>query len=544
MARRPPPDRLQFARASIVTQASDDVTRAKHDLERARSLIDDLEAVVWEADASGRFTFVSARAETLLGDPPDAWLAEGFREERLHPDDRAGALGAIASAVQQRRPFDIEYRLCHRDGSLVWVRDLGGPVEAAGVVTGSRGMLVDVSRHKLEEGRRAEMELRYQRLIEHLPAIVYTESVTDDAAGVIYVSPQVRELLGIDPADWIGSSAGWLSRVHEDDRARVRAANDRSGETGEPYAAEYRMITADGRVVWFHDESALVRDENGRPLLWQGVMLDVTEQRRADELEDALVTERAESEALRQMDELKNTFLQAVSHDLRTPLAAILGLAVTLERDDVRLRDDEARDLAARIAVNARKLDRIVNDLLDLDRIGRGIVQPNVVETDVGELVQRILGESDLVRAREVTFDVQHVVAEVDPPKVERILENLLANTARHTPPETRVWVTVREEEGGVTILVEDDGPGIPPELSESIFEPFNRGEATDERGSGVGIGLALVARFAALHGGRAWVGERSGGGASFRVWLPAHARDATDAAEATPSAPSPAPAR
>jgi PAS domain S-box-containing protein len=356
------------------------------------------------------------------------------------------------------------------------------------------------------------------------------------------VSPQIRAILGVDPEDWIGSSAGWLSRVHEDDRARVEAADARSGATGEPFAAEYRITAADGRVVWFHDESALVRDDDGRPLFWQGVMLDVTEERRALELEDALVSERAESDALRQMDELKNTFLQAVSHDLRTPLAAILGLAVTLERRDIELSGDEARDLAGRIAANARKLDRIVNDLLDLDRIGRGIVQPNAVETDVGELVERIVAESDLARARQVAVEVEHAIAEIDPPKVERIIENLLANTARHTPTRARVWVRVHEEDEGVTIVVEDDGPGIPADLRESVFEPFNRGDATPERGAGVGIGLALVARFAALHGGRAWVEEREGGGASFRVWLPIPRRPAAEEPD-PPLEPSRAPA-
>jgi PAS domain S-box-containing protein len=518
------------------------VTRAGRELERARSLIDDLEAVVWEAEPSGRFTFVSARAQTLLGFPAEDWLVGGFRAERMHANDRRGALGAIESAILQRRPFDVEYRLCHRDGSIVWVRDLGRPVIDESGPAGSRGLILDVSRHKLEERRRAEMELRYQRLVEHLPAIVYTETVGGDTAAIVYVSPHVRSILGVDPEDWIGSAAGWLARVHEDDRARVERANTRSNETGEPFAAEYRMRTADGRVVWFHDESVLVRDDDGRPLFRQGVMLEVTEQRRAAELEDALVSERAESDTLRQMDELKNTFLQAVSHDLRTPLAAILGLAVTLERDDVELKEQESRDLAARIAANARKLDRIVNDMLDLDRIGRGIVQPNLVATDVGDLVGRIVADSELARTRQVSVDAERATAEVDPPKVERIVENLLANTGRHTPPGARVWVRVTADTEGVSIVVEDDGPGVPPELRESIFEPFNRGDAPPDRGAGVGIGLALVARFAAMHGGRAWVQEREGRGASFRVWLPAYAPAEPDPSE-MPPAPSQAPA-
>src|SRR6266702_8827318 len=94
---------------------------------------------------------------------------------------------------------------------------------------------------------------------------------------------------------------------------------------------------------------------------------------------------------------MKNTFLQAVSHDLRTPLAAILGLAITLERGDVQLAEGDARDLARRIAINARRLDRLVMNLLDLDRLARGIVAPKRAPTDVGELVRGILAESELV---------------------------------------------------------------------------------------------------------------------------------------------------
>jgi PAS domain S-box-containing protein len=628
------------------------------ELRRLRALVGDLDAVVWEADAaSGRFTFVSQRAWDMLGYAPKMWIdSPTFWADHLHPDDRERALEGFMAGISEGRPHDMEYRFLHRDGSIVWLRDIGHTVrDNQGVPVVVRGLMVEISQHKLAEERRAEVEQRYRRLVhqlpgmvymesveteaeepghllyvspqvesmfgyrvdewladptlwvsrlhpddvpalrdayrrvagrgdryradyrmfardggvvfihdeavlvreedgtpvfwqgvmfdvtqqrladeraqesearyqglvESLPAIVYTESFEEDQGGIVYVSPQVRAILGREPEDWLGATERWLEQIHPDDRERVRAENARADTSHEAFISEYRMLAKDGRSVWFRDESALVRDEDGNPLYWQGVMLDITERVRAEELERALEVEREGVAELRALDEMKNTFLQAVSHDLRTPLAAILGLAVTLEREDVELHPREAKDLASRIATNARKLDRMVNDLLDLDRLTRGIVEPSLEPIDVGEMIYRLVRESDLLVDRQVQITVEPVTAVVDPPKVERIVENLLANAVRHTPSEAKIWVSVTEWQGGVLLAVEDEGKGVPAEERERIFEPFRQGPDAPEHSPGVGIGLALVARFAELLSGRAWVEDRAGGGASFRVWLP-----------------------
>jgi signal transduction histidine kinase len=210
-----------------------------------------------------------------------------------------------------------------------------------------------------------------------------------------------------------------------------------------------------------------------------------------------------------------------VSHELRTPLAAVLGFALTLEREEVQLQDSERRAIIQRLAVNARKLDQLLSDLLDLDRLDRGILEPRRKPTDVASLVRRVVENSEVLGTRPVRVEAQLVVTQLDGPKVERIVENLLVNAARHTPPDSTIWVRVTPEEQGVLITVEDEGAGVPAELREKIFEPFRQGPGTPAHSPGVGIGLSLVARFAELHGGRAWVDERPGGGASFKVFLP-----------------------
>jgi signal transduction histidine kinase len=239
----------------------------------------------------------------------------------------------------------------------------------------------------------------------------------------------------------------------------------------------------------------------------------------------ALQRDRAEHERrvaadLRHMNDAKDTLLHAVSHDLKGPLAGIIGAMQTIRRAALlRLDAQEVDSLYEVVEVSGAKMNRLVDDMLDLERIDRGQVEPEREPTDVGVLARRIAEETPGVQDHPVDVAGDPVIAEVDPGKVERILENLLANAGRHTPIGTPIHVRVIGRPDGVVIEVEDEGPGIRPALREVLFEPYRQGESA--AGRGVGIGLSLVRRFARLHGGEAVVAERPGGGARFVVTLP-----------------------
>ena len=241
---------------------------------------------------------------------------------------------------------------------------------------------------------------------------------------------------------------------------------------------------------------------------------------REQELKDVLKREMAAAARQKAADQMKDTFLRAVSHDLRTPLTAMLGVAITLERTKLNLPKDQALDLIRMLVEKTQKLERLLADLLDLNRLEEGVLEPNRSMTDMRELVHRVVGEVDQLAGWPIGIEAEPITAWVDGPKVERIIENLLLNTTRHTPPGTQVWVKAKANGHDLELIVEDAGPGVPAELQGTIFEPFRRGAAPAQV-RGVGIGLSLVARFTELHGGRAWVDERHGGGAAFRVLLP-----------------------
>ncbi len=258
---------------------------------------------------------------------------------------------------------------------------------------------------------------------------------------------------------------------------------------------------------------------------------------REAELERALARQREDAKSLHEVSQMKDTFLRAVSHDLRTPLTAMHGVAVTLERTKLNLPREQALDLIKMMIEKTRKMDRLLSDLLDLNRMGEGILEPKRGTIDISALAHQVVDEVDQLRGWPIEIDAEPVMVSVDAPKVERIVENLLLNTTRHTPPGTQVWVRAHAGERDLELIVEDAGPGVPAELAGSIFEPFRQGTAAPAPGKkrkGVGIGLSLVARFAILHGGRAWVGERPGGGASFHVLLPDCVRHEGAEAEAS----------
>ncbi len=235
--------------------------------------------------------------------------------------------------------------------------------------------------------------------------------------------------------------------------------------------------------------------------------------------DERLEAETEASDELRAQNDLKNTLLHAVSHDLKGPLAGILGAMQTIRRaQQLSLTDNEMQDLYGVIEQAGAKAARLVDDLLDLDRLGRGQLQPEREPTDVADLARRLIAEVPSLAGHPVRVEGDKVLVNLDTSKVERIVENLLGNAGKHTAPGTPIHVKVMGRPNGVVLIVEDEGDGVPDEIKDTIFQPFRQGE--DARG-GVGIGLSLVQRFAELHGGTAHVEDGPGGGARFVVTLP-----------------------
>ena len=313
-------------------------------------------------------------------------------------------------------------------------------------------------------------------------------------------SDELYRLYDLAPQSVAVTFESFLDRVHPDDRERVRATVERALADGLPFALDHRLDLSNGKVRWLHARGRVVLDGDGKPVRLLGTAQDITERRR--------------------LDELRDNILAAVSHELRTPLTSIRGFALTLQERGPVLSEETRAEMVAHLAQQSSKLERLLIDLLDADRLRHGLVRPSFQAVDVGELAAGVARDY-AADERPVDVRLEPVVAEVDAAKVERIIDNLLANAVKHTPPGTPISLRVRREGDGVLIAVDDRGSGVPEDDRGAIFEIFNRGSTAATHVTGAGVGLSLVAQFTALHGGRAWVQESPDGGASFCVLLP-----------------------
>lgn len=243
--------------------------------------------------------------------------------------------------------------------------------------------------------------------------------------------------------------------------------------------------------------------------------------RWAVRLRRATAAEREAAERMRRAEDLRSAFLAGVSHELRTPLTAIVGYSQTIHRDAERMTSALVEDLSGRLVVNAERLQAMVIDLLEVDRLLQGIGAVNRHPTDVTELAHRIVAMTD---AGDCQIEVEGTTerADIDAAKVERLLQHALHNAVKHSGRAASVVVSVTGDADHVDIRVQDDGLGFPEPLLGRLFDPFVQNDDAALRASpGLGIGLTLVAQFAALHGGRAVASNPEDGGALLTVTLP-----------------------
>ncbi len=466
-------------------------------------------AAAWSVlPSSGTVTW-SERGRALFN-LPGAVVTLGAFLEALHPEDRPRIERAVAQSLREVGAYDEEMRVRAGDGSERWVECLGRALaDESGNAREMAGIALEITGRK-----RAEMALRAsdEKLRLALDAAQMGTWELDVARSQVALSDRTRTLLGFSPGSAPESLESLFFAVHPEDRERIRSALRAALEQRALFDEELRPALA-GSARSISCTGRAYPDDSGRPARVAGTARDITARRRAEE-------------ALREADERKSEFLAVLSHELRNPLAPIKNSLALLSRLPAGASAAErALEVVGR---QVEHLSRLVDDLLDLTRISRNRIELKPERLDLGEAVRTTLEDHrSLFEAKRIRLEMappeHRVFVRADPTRVAQIVGNLLQNSAKFTPAEGEVRVTVAEEGGQAVLRVADSGIGMPAPVLARLFQPFAQPNMSLDRAKGgLGLGLALVKGLAELQGGDVSAfSEGLGKGSELVVRLP-----------------------
>jgi PAS domain S-box-containing protein len=476
----------------------------------------------------GRYFKVNTAMANFLGRSADDLLELNWQDV-TEPDDLESQARGVARAVERaEESVQREKRYVRPDGTIVWglltVTAIRDDTTAEPLYLFAQ--IFDITDLRSAETERRELLARQAALGVEMELLISSTELgvigIDSEGRCTFINRAAASMLGYEPAELIGQTLHDL--VHH------------TKADGTPYPLDECPITQSFRTgVGRHIENEVMWRKNGTsvpveyrayPTMIEGhatgtviTVADISERSERERSQaEAFADQVDTARRLRELNDVKDAFLAAASHDLRSPLTIIIGAASVLSMTPDTNTPD-MRELVRAISRAADRQHRLLSDLLDLDRLSRGAITAHRVTVKVPQTVLQAISNVS-AEGRSIDAKVDAETAYVDQMMLERILENLVGNACKYTPDDTPVEVRAWLQDGDLEVAVADRGRGVPDDAKERIFLPHERGVETTAAGSG--IGLYLVGQFVRLHGGRAWVEDRDGGGAVFRVTLPA----------------------
>jgi PAS domain S-box-containing protein len=475
-------------------------------LARFRELADAMPQIVWSCDATGKVDYLNRRWYELTGKAPGDMDPSGV----IHHEDLDRARAAFRRSIEAGLPYQEEYRLClPGEPEPRWYLGRALPVrDDAGRIVRWYATSTDIHVQKQAEAQLADSR---ERLRAALDASGTGTFRWDIGSGELEWDDNLDRLFGLAAGATAGSLPQFLGLVHPDDRQRVVEACAHSAATGADFDEEFRVVWPDGTVRWLSDKGRVYTGAAGSRYM-SGACVDVTDRRNKED-------------ALRAADRQKDEFLGMLAHEIRNPLAPMMYSTSVLER---RIQDPDLKRPLEIIARQARRMIRIVDDLLDVSRVTQGKISLQRDRIGVAELLAECAEASrPLMETRRHTFVVEPVdlslTVNADAVRLAQVVENLLINAAKYTADGGQVTLGARAEGSWVAISVRDTGIGISSAMLERVFDLFAQVDTSLDRAEGgLGIGLTLVDRLVRMHGGTVEAHSPGlGRGSTFTVRLP-----------------------
>jgi PAS domain S-box-containing protein len=534
-------EEYSFAQARNITHRKQTEIALANSESQFRGLVENTSDLIYIMGLDGVFNYVSPQVKTILGYLSTELIGKSAIEY-IHQDDQHVLMDAIPQLLTTKQSLSgMELRVMRKDGTWCWLVYSSSPMLAVdGTIIGIQGIGRDITTEKalLHERKQAEDSLvasrqKHYNLIQSIDGIVWEYDLATERFS--FVSDRAKATLGYPISDWLSQANFWQNCLHLDDlnlalNTRNKAINDHHS-----CELEYRMITADGQIVWIYDVFTPVYDD-GCLVAMNGLFINISARKKAEiELYQTNNRLKLAIGELQQATRLKDDFLATMSHELRTPLNAVLGMSEALQEEVFGSLNLQQMKSLKTIERSGRHLLELINDILDVSKISAGKLELDISTVTVNNLCKSSLAfiqQKALKQQIQVDLHLSPGVScmVIDERRMRQVLINLLSNAVKFTSSGGRVSLSINLwdqgadgiDMAGVSLAVTDTGIGIDSADHQRVFEPFVQLDSSLNRNfEGTGLGLALARQIVELHGGQIRLKSEVGKGSCFTIYLP-----------------------
>nr|CBH38782.1 putative sensory transduction histidine kinase [uncultured archaeon] len=475
--------------------------------ERFRAISETAQDSIFIKDRALKYTLVNPTMERLFGLPASKII--GKTDDDLFDKEAALHIREVDSHVLKGETVEEEHTKKIK-GVLFSFHVIKVPMrDNSGEVIGLCGIARDITERKRAEEALRESEERYRSIFESIQD-VYAEVAMDGT--ILEITPSIQSFSGYAPEEVLGRSLAEFY-VYPEQRAAL-LERLRLGGSVNDYEVVLRHKT--GRAVTSSFTVKVVTDASGTPVKIVGTMRDVTERKRLDDERERLIKKLGE------LDKMKTNFLNVAYHEMRSPLAPIVGYASLLEQGEL---NEKQKKYVRIIEESASQLEELIESMLEVTRLEAGKAELSLEKMSIPEIVNNVLErfgpQADAKKQTISAVVPEGTEVEGDKQKITAIFDNLISNAIKYTGEKGRIDIVVEDRKEGIRVCVADTGIGIPKEQLPRAFERFFMADTSLRRKGGLGLGLAIVKGYVKLHGGEVWVTSELGKGSKFWFTLP-----------------------
>lgn len=489
---------------------------------RFENLAQKVPVVIFRTDSAGNCLYVNERWCEISGLSLKQSLGQGWRVA-VHPEDLRLVEAQAYKILPNQKSLKIEFRLQNPQGKITWVlSESVAEIADDGQIIGCIGTIVDISeRHQIEEALR-ESEERFAVMANNAPVMIWMSGL-DKLCN--FFNQGWLDFTGRTMAQEVGNA--WTEGVHPEDLKHCIDTYTTAFDQRESFIIEYRLKRYDGQYRWILDTGTPRFNANGSFAGYIGSSIDISDrkqaeitlQQRAEELTRVNIILAKTTTLLQQRNQELDQFVYVASHDLKAPLRAIASLSEWLEEDLADQLPEENQHQMQLLRGRVRRMEGLINGLLEYSRIGRIHTELSTVNVDL--LLKEVI--DSLQPPASFHIEIQPGMPTLVTKKVplQQVFANLIGNAIHHhTRVDGHVKISVRDLGKYYEFTVADDGPGIPVEYHNKIFVIFQTLEPRDSK-ENTGMGLAIVKKIVETEGGAITLKPVSGPGSTFRFTWP-----------------------